>query len=286
MTLNYNHLNPYQKDDYQIIDETVVFWDWPNLRIKILTSKFLNHNTLARIKETAVAEGMGKVIACAPPSCEALFKAQGFEVEGKIKGYFAGQDALFYSYFADSARKLSVSSYNGLFPVGSSWDRCEDAGNTPRLAYDIRTAVEADIPEMIRLFKLVFTSYPSPVFDVKYLYNNMVSKRVLYKAAVFQNKIIGIASAEKDQLNRNAEITDCATNPQFRGQGILSSLIIELEENLNSEGYICLYTLCRSTQAAVNKAFFRQGYSFSGRLIKNCHICGSFEDMNILVKNL
>ena len=282
MTLvEYNNL-----DDYQIMDNTVLFWDWPNQRVKILTYQHLSNNTLKRIKALAVEAGMGKIIACAPPFCQEMFLGQGFEVEGKMKGFLAGEDALYYSFFVSEARKHSVNSYNGIFPVGASWDRVTAPVKQPQLAYVTRNAVEADIPGMISLFKGVFETYPSPVFDAEYLRTNMKSNRVLYKVAVYNDKIIGIASAEKDQTNLNAEITDCVTNPQYRGHGILNKLISELEEQLETEGFICLYTLCRATQAAVNKAFFRQGYSFSGRLIKNCNICGSFEDMNILVKLL
>jgi len=282
MTLvEYNNL-----DDYQILDNTVLFLDWPNHRLKILTYQHLSNNTLKRIKDLAVEAGMGKIIAYAPPSYQEMLIGQDFEVEGKIKGFFAGEDAVCYSFFVSATRKDSWNSYDGIFPVGSCWDRVKPANKQSALGYVTRNAVEADIPGMIGLFKGVFATYPSPVFDVKYLYNNMKTNRVLYKVAVYNDEIIGIASAEKDQANLNAEITDCVTNPQYRGQGILNELISELEEQMDTEGYICLYTLCRATQAAVNKAFFRQGYSFSGRLIKNCNICGSFEDMNILVKLL
>ncbi len=282
MTLvEYNDL-----DDYQILDNTVLFWDWPNERVKILTYKYLSNHTLKRIKTLAAKAGMGKIIACAPPSYQEMFLGQGFEAEGKIKGFFAGEDALCYSCFVAVERKLSTASYNGIFPAGSSWDMVQPADKRPPCSYVIRSAVEADIPDMISLFRSVFETYPSPVFDAEYLRANIKTNRVFYKVAVHNNIIIGIASAEKDQAHLNAEITDCVTNPQYRGQGILSELISELEEYLDSEGFICLYTLCRAKQAAVNKAFFRLGYSFSGRLIKNCNICGSFEDMNILVKVL
>ena len=281
MSVEYN-----KPDNYQILDNTELFWDWPNQRVKILTYNNLGKNSLQRIKTLAAEAGMGKIISCAPPSCQDMFLSQGFEVEGKIKGFFAGDDALCYSFFLTGERELSPVSYNGIFPAGSSWDINKQANIIPKTSYVTKNAAEEDIPGMIKLFRSVFATYPSPVFDAEYLRTNIKTNRVLYKVAVHDGKIIGIASAEQDQTNLNAEITDCVTNPQYRGQGILSELISELEEYLDAEGFICLYTLCRATQAAVNKAFFRLGYSFSGRLIKNCNICGSYEDMNILVKVL
>lgn len=279
MSVEYNKL-----DNYQTLDNTQLFWDWPNRRVKILTYNNLNNNSLQRIKTLAAEAEMEKIISCAPPSCQEMFLSQGFAVEGKIKSFFAGNDALCYSRFLTAERKHSDTSYNGIFPAGSRWDMDKRTDIIPKSCYVIKNAEEEDIPGMIRLFRSVFETYPSPVFDAEYLRANIKTNRVLYKVAVHDGNIIGIASADKDQANLNAEITDCVTNPLYRGQGILSELISELEEDLDLEGFICLYTLCRATQAAVNKAFFRLGYSFSGRLIKNCNICGSFEDMNILVK--
>lgn len=63
---------------------------------------------------------------------------------------------------------------------------------------------------MVKLFSTVFSTYPSPVYDEEFLKETM-NEKVLYKVAVYDGKIIGIASADMDKENLNAEITDCAT---------------------------------------------------------------------------
>ncbi len=283
MTLSeYNY-----QDNHQNINDTDIFWDWHNQRIKITANQEHSEKTLMMIKKLAEKTGMGKIIAFVAPSCQELYLNQGFEVEGTIKGFFAGGDAFCFSYFLSSARRISDNRYYGIIPADTSWERVKETSQESGLAYVTRKATPADIPGMISLFRNVFATYPSPVFDEDYLGANMKYNRVIYRVALDNdNRIIGIASAEKDSANLNAEITDCVTNTQYRGQGVLSRIISELEQELYTEGYICLYTLCRAIHAPVNKAFFRLGYSYSGRLIKNCNICGSFEDMNILVKVL
>lgn len=58
-----------------------------------------------------------------------------------------------------------------------------------------------------------------------------------------ENEILSKISIKKSllakiPLNLNAEITDCATYENFRGRGLFSSLIIELEKDLKVKGFI------------------------------------------------
>jgi len=46
------------------------------------------------------------------------------------------------------------------------------------------------------------------------------------------------------------------------------------------------YPLPVPWQRNFNKAFYRSGYNYGGRLLNNCHIAGSFENMNIWSKTL
>jgi putative beta-lysine N-acetyltransferase len=271
-------------ESHLILDNTKLILDWPNKRMKILTYENLTNNTFKHIKNLAAETELDKIIAYVPSAYQELLLEEGFILEGIVKNFFAGIDAFCFSFFVSQQRKISDNIYHGISPAGADWDHWIQSNTQSKLSYITRNASEKDIPGMISLFKSVFDTYPSPVFDTAYLQTNIKTKKVTYNLAVYNNNIIGIASADKDKFNLNAEITDCVTDSKFRGQGILNNLIIQLEKALYKEGFICLYTLCRANQAAVNKAFFRQGYSFSGRLIKNCNICGSFEDMNILVK--
>lgn len=269
---------------FQDLDGTRLFFDRPNSRVKILNHRFLSGPQLDRIKTIAGQRGLGKIISFSPESSRALFVSRGFAIEGTIKGFFRGRDALCCSFFVDRQRNNPLNcEVKARSSTRRPADRMpEDQPLTG--SYTVRDAVEHDIPGMIALFRDVFETYPSPVFDQGYIRENMRTGGVHYKVAVDSENIVGIASAEKDHENLNAEMTDCATSPRCRGRGILKMLLQELEGCLAEQGFICLYTLCRAAHPPINKAFMRLGYSYSGCLVRNCHICGSFEDMNILVK--
>ncbi|MDD3853005.1 MAG: putative beta-lysine N-acetyltransferase [Syntrophomonadaceae bacterium] len=273
--------------DYQTVDEIELFWDWSNQRLKILDCHDLNNINLQHVIELATTAGIGKIMAWAPIAKGNVLLAQGFEQEGLIPGFFAGQDAGCYSYYVNPRRRISAHKYDGIYLAEDSREANQPSTRPAIAAFDylVRDARPSDVSGMTKLFSNIFSSYPSPVFEADYLLANMRSQQVLYKLALTGNKVIGIASADMDGSNRNAEMTDCATDPQYRGQGILSRLLCDLEADLYRQGFSCLYTLCRAVQPAVNKAFLRLDYTFAGRLINNCNICGGYEDMNLLVKH-
>ena len=93
------------------------------------------------------------------------------------------------------------------------------------------------------------------------------------------------ASAELNVQDFNAEITDCATDPAYRGKGLLRLLLMELEEELFRRQVYCLYSLARSLSFGMNAVLHQLGYLYSGRLTRNCKIGGDFEDMSLWVKN-
>lgn len=271
----------HDHDYYQFYEGNMLFFDQINSRVKILSHQSINSHHLKSIKKLALENNMGKVISFSPESNYQLFNDEGFEVEGRITGFFKGQDALCCSFFVDEARRNS-SPQDYMLP-DLTLEKNDISSNQ---LFEIRDALEEDISQMTELFRTVFETYPSPVFDGEYIRSNMRRKKVIYKVALDHGKIIGIASAEININQLNAEMTDCVTSPSYRGHGILTAILLELENHLQTNGFICLYSLCRATIPAVNRAFNRQGYSYSGRMINNCHMCGAFEDMNIWVKLL
>lgn len=277
---------PYCKDDeYQYLNGTLVFWDHRNSRAKITSDNTLSCDLLRRVKSSAARKGIGKIISFTPSQNLETFLAEDFLLEGYINGFFRGQSAICCSFFIDPARahsrKLSSAKQK------AQPEEAEPAPNRKRnQPYLVRNAIEKDISGIIRIFRYVFQSYPSPVFEKDYILENMRKHRVIYKLAISNNDIIGVASAEMDPANLNAEMTDCVTYPLFRSRGVLGVILSELETDLHKQDYLCLYTLCRAANPAVNRVFSRLGYRYSGCLVNNCHICGSYEDMNIRVKLL
>ncbi|OPX90087.1 MAG: N-acetyltransferase YodP [Pelotomaculum sp. PtaB.Bin104] len=274
-----------QTNYYTNIKGVEVLVDNINERLKILVDSHLSGSVVADITSFARAAGLGKVIANCRSKHLLSFKNCGFQLEGMINGYFKGEDAYCISFFIDRQRAVPADQA----AANTILHRC--VVEHKRIAgrrchpYTIRNAEQADIPQMIQLFASVFATYPSPVFSSDYLHK-VINAQVLFKVAVEEGQIISIASADMDKFNLVAEITDCATYPEHRGRGILPNLILELEHDLQRTGFLNLYSLSRAINPGINQAFAKLGYTYRGRLVNNCHICGSFEDMNIWVKSI
>ena len=273
-------------DNYCIkIYQYKVYVDYSNSCAKIVNFHNISVQNINRIVHFAAKENLGKVICnCDANSFENFINAK-FHLEGKIDGYFQGEDAFCMSYFIRSSRKLHKSlNKENLFLVESL-----NAGNSfvydNNFKYEIRDAKESDAKEIAKLFSNTFFTSPSLVHDEEYLKKTM-NKKTLYKVAVDNGKIISVASADLNSLNLNAEITNCATYPKYRCKGVLSNIVYSLELNLKNMGFICLYSLARSISPGINLVLSKHGYKFRGRLINNSNICGTFEDVNIWVKNI
>lgn len=125
-------------------------------------------------------------------------------------------------------------------------------------------------------------------FDAGYLryMETVFQKDYLYAVAEHKGSIVSAASAELFHSKRSAELTDCATHPDFRGKGLMAGILALLEDKLRRENYLCAYTMARARSFGMNRVFYQMDFTFSGRLVNNCDIYGSYEDMNIWVKKL
>ncbi|OOM81370.1 putative beta-lysine N-acetyltransferase [Clostridium sp. BL-8] len=277
----------YKNNNYYTnIDRTRIYVDLTSKRVKIINNSNITTQNLRRIIHYASKQHLGKIICnCTTESFE-IFSDAGFKLEGKIDGFFKGEDAFCMSYFINSNRELCSNFIEKNLLIR----KCLDVKNTfttehSNLNYTIRNANKNDIKEMIKLFSTVFSTYPSPIYDEEFLKETM-NKKVLYKIAIYDEKIISIASADMDIENLNAEITDCATYPAYGGNGVLSNIIHSLECDLKAKGFMTLYSLSRAINPSINYVLSKHNYTFTGRMVNNCNICGTFEDMNIWVKNI
>ena len=272
---------------YTTIDNTKIYLDNVNKRVKILDHSMISIQTLERIIYFAAKNDAGKIICNSDLMNSKLFIEAGFCTEGIIDGFFKGKDAFCMSYFVDSERKISTETEqkDKLIKQCLKIQNSYTVGSNNMPSYSIRTATSKDVGEMVELFSTVFMTYPTPVYNEDYLIKTM-NEKILYKVAVLEGKIVGIASADMDIDNLNAEMTDCATYPEHRGKGILSNIIDQLEEELKNKNFITLYSLSRAINPGINMVLSKHNYQYKGRLINNCNICGEFEDMNIWIKNI
>lgn len=277
---------PFKNNYYLKYKNVDLYVDYANGRLKILDYPGIAESIIKETITFAEQEGLGKIITNCRIRLLKPFRDAGFIVEGLINGFFKGEDAYCISYFIDKSRSVSVRKEEEDTILYKSVN--EKSKFTPGLdsSYAIRDASVSDIPQMVKLFSEVFKTYPSPVFSAEYL-KKVMSDKVLFKVATTNDdRIISVASADMDIINLNAEMTDCATYPEYRGSGLLSNLIHSLEYDLKSKGFYTLYSLSRAINPGINISLSKLDYRYCGRLINNCHICGSFEDMNIWVKRL
>ncbi|TYQ15901.1 UNVERIFIED_CONTAM: putative beta-lysine N-acetyltransferase [Acetivibrio alkalicellulosi] len=276
----------FSKNRNEKLSDANLYIDYVNSRLKILEYEHLDSKIIVDILEYAKSEGVGKVIANCILDDLNVLKDAGFQIEGTINGFFKGEDAYCVAYFLDKERAHSkkTDEEDKILKMCMEKPIIVEHENLGE-AYEIRNCIEKDIPKMIQLFQEVFKTYPSPVFNSEYL-SEVMDDKILFKGVFKEGCLVSIASVDMDKKNLNGEITDCATYPEYRGQGLLTNLIYELENELLNKGFYCLYSLSRAINTGINMSLRKHGYEYKGRLINNCDICGGFEDMNIWAKLL
>ncbi|MEN8700624.1 putative beta-lysine N-acetyltransferase [Bacillus infantis] len=263
-----------------------VFIDPYNKRIRVDDTLGNHGDALAfayGLREEIQAE---KMIVKARAEEADFYLENGFQAEGKIDGYFLGSDAYFMSKYYKSSRRTNPH-WAEEDEVAEKVRRLERTGIDSSLEKPFRLVrfQPEDAPSLAELYKAVFQIYPVPMDDPQYIEKSMESG-TLFFGVKYEGKIVSAASAEINSLYRNAELTDCATLPDFRKHGLMKILISKLEEELIRQGIFCAYSIARSLSYGMNAALHQHGYSYRGRLANNCYIFDKLEDMNIWVKNL
>jgi beta-lysine N6-acetyltransferase len=267
-----------------IINGVNVRIDKINNRLKILNYERLSGNILGEVIEFAKEKTLGKIIANCPANDLKVLEENGFTNEGTIESFYMGEDAFCPSFFIKPERSVSRHPKREDSIVRMALEK-KGTYKPRKTGLEIRTAAQEDIPMMTDIFKTIFESYPTPVHEEDYL-EKVMDNRIYFKAAFDNGRIVSIASADMDKKNLNAEITDCATYPEYRGRGLLSKLISAIEKDIKEMGFLSVYSLSRAINPGINISLSKLSYDYTGRLVNNCDICGGFEDMNIWCKKL
>ncbi|MBI5609268.1 MAG: putative beta-lysine N-acetyltransferase [Deltaproteobacteria bacterium] len=261
--------------------------DQQNRRVRILAYTAADYAALIlKVRWIAEANGFDKIIATATVSDWQEFLRFGYVLEAVATGFHRGADAFIVSKFRSQVRLASPSLMDEILLIERLM--AEVAVGQPRpvpAGCRVRLAVPADIPQLVALYQRVFATYPSPLLHVSYL-EHIFADENLFAVCERDGQVIAAASAELHPGALAAELTDCATAPPERGKGLMSHLLLLLEDELRQRGYLCAYTLARAPSFGMNAVFRRLGYAFGGRLVNNCTICGTFEDMNCWTKRL
>jgi putative beta-lysine N-acetyltransferase len=247
--------------------------DLPDLIDKLNTMAEQNHYT--------------KIFTKVPLQTKPLFETRGYIQEAVIPGFFHGKsEAVFLSRFVDPERACDkVKEKIDQILVLAAKKARQGVKSILPSNMEIRRVRPNEAEAMAEIFKVVFESYPFPVHDPGYLRKTMQT-HIEYFAAYENGTMVAVCSAEKDTKAENAEMTDFATLPGYRGQGLASHLLSTMEHQMQQQGIKTGYTIARAISAGMNITFARAGYMYTGTLTNNTNICGRLESMNVWYKPL
>jgi beta-lysine N6-acetyltransferase len=227
--------------------------------------------------------GYTKICIKIPAHYSATFKAAGFKPEGFIPDFYEGKhDVVFMGKFYSSSREM---------PDRKELEKFQDVVQkeftkpdyTLNPKFMLRKLNKKDAEKMAEVYGKVFKTYPFPIHDPEYIKETM-RENIDYFGVWAGDKLIAVASSEKDEDALNAEMTDFATLPDYRGNHLAYFLLLKMEEDMKKQGYKCLYTIARLKSIGMNVTFLKAGYRYNGTLINNTNISGGLESMNILYK--
>lgn len=213
-----------------------------------------------------------------------LFEDKGFFIEGKMNGFFRGETVYILSKFLDIPRATSVnvSKEDEIITIVENDNR--DIQNTVLSnSFTLGQAGSQDVEELALLYSKVFKYYPSQVVNPDYL-RRKIGDNYFFVYIKKENKIVSAASAMIMPEFSWAEITDCVTEPEFRGNQLLIHIIKEIERKLVDKNIFSNFSIARSESVGMNMSLKRMGYGYQGRLVNNCKIYSGFEDMNLWTK--
>jgi beta-lysine N6-acetyltransferase len=263
-----------------------IIYDHFNKRLRVEDYRGRLRDMIEHVENAAKQKSYEKLIVKARLEHIPVFIEKGFVNEGWIKGYFNGSDAYFLAKYLTATRRTSDSwcAEDQIIHSVQNQNRHGHISPLPD-GYSMRKAEERDAQRLAELYKTVFDVYPTPLQRVDYVLHTLRTGTIYYVIEK-EHQIVSAASAEVNETYHNAEITDCATLPQYRKHGFMKHLIIQLENDLRKKGIYCAYSLARAKSFGMNAVFQQLGYQYSGRLTNNCYIFQELEDMNVWFKDL
>jgi putative beta-lysine N-acetyltransferase len=222
-----------------------------------------------------------KIFAKVPGRNAAMFTENGYRQEASIPDYFCDNDnCLFLAKYFSKERAQNKQQAKIDLALEIARKKANENRKKPDDKWTLKKATHSQAEQLSQLYKEVFPSYPFPIDNPDYIKETMDS-HIDYYYFSQDSKIIAAASAEKDDLNKTAEMTDFATLPQYRGQGLARLLLEHMHSQLKHEKIHLTYTVARAVSVGMNVTFARCGYIYGGTLINNTWISGNIESMNV-----
>lgn len=241
---------------------------------------------LEQLHSLASRNGYDRIVAKIPQSQADAFVQSGFRPEAEIPAFYSGTTAaVFMGKNLNSARGLEGDREQRKKILNAAIDCPESSPGSSSGRYRVKEAGPGDAEKITGLYRSVFRTYPFPIFEQEYILKTMEEK-VRYFAVLDGEKIIALASTEMDKASGSVEMTDFATDPEYRRNGLALRLLVNMEKEMIRDGFLTAYTICRAISRGMNLVFAKNGYSYGGTLVNNTNISGKIESMNIWYKNL
>jgi putative beta-lysine N-acetyltransferase len=227
-----------------------------------------------------------KIFCKVPEWAAPVFFADGFLTEAIIPGFYRGRDSAFFlAKFLDSDRLMLLENQE-LRDLSELLKSTQVKAKTAvKDSLPLKQLGVADVDQITGLYRKVFKSYPFPIFNREYILHTM-KDNVRYFGVSKNGRLMAVASAEIDEKGKNAEMTDFATDPDFRGQKLGQLLLTKMEKEMEAMDIKTLYTIARLKSIPMNKVFLKHRYQYAGTLLRNTNISGSIESMNVYYKQV
>jgi beta-lysine N6-acetyltransferase len=242
---------------------------------------------IPRLGALAEKNGYTKIVIRVPATAKEPFFSAGYVAEAEVPGFYNGAGAaLFMGKFLAPGRavKRSPELTADVLAVARAHGCAGYQAHLQR-AYTLVQAGPDDAGTIASLYRETFESYPFPVFDPAFIRQTM-DEDVRYLCVLHAGEIVAVASCDSNNIARNAEMTDFATDLGYRGQGLAGCLLDAMERRLREQGILLSYTIARATSYPMNATFARAGYTYAGTLVNNTNICGTLESMNVWYKGI
>ncbi len=274
-------------DKTEILEDGSLIQHGPyNDRIYLMKASDDSTRLPGRLKEKAENTGYSKIFAKIPADMVTTFIAEGFVIEASVPRFFNGATAgLFLACYMTESRQMETDAakYDANLDVALKREKCPVAKLDKK--FRLRQCGPDDVVEMTKIYKEVFPTYPFPIHEEDYLAETMQS-HVDYYGIEHKGKLVALSSAEMDISASNAEMTDFATLPDWRGNGFGVHLLDRMEKEIKRKGIKIPYTIARAASPGMNITFAKLGYKYGGRLKNNTNISGRIESMNVWYKTV
>ena len=227
------------------------------------------------------------MFAIIPESTDEPFLEAGFRKEARVPKFYCGREpAAFLGYYldADRQRETHPEKLDAILELSRKQQPAADAPpSMPENGFTLAQCSATEADKMAEIYRKVFPTYPFPIYDPQYLRDTMESD-VMYYGAVAGERLVALSASEMDTESNNVEMTDFATLPDWRGNGLGGHLLLLMEKAVKTKNINTAYTIARASSPGMNITFAKLGYRYGGRLTNNTNISGQIESMNIWYK--